>query len=78
MPSKRYEIMRDFVDGFVAALRPSAIDNTKSEHWHAGYAAGYQLKAEKHRLLDEYLVSIGEPPQAIIRAVECTVTKPQS
>ena len=66
MPN-RYEIMRDFSDGLIAALRPAVIDETRSKHWQAGYNAGYGLRKEKNRLLDQYLVSIGEKPQAVIR-----------
>ncbi len=65
--ARRYDIMHDFVDGLFAGLGLSGIDDSKSEHWQAGYNAGYGLRKEKNRLLDEYLVSIGELPQAVVR-----------
>jgi hypothetical protein len=67
--SERYEIAKEFSAGFAAALIPSGIDPAKPSHWHAGYSAGYGLRTEKNRLLNEYLVSIGEKPLGIVRIV---------
>lgn len=58
MPCKRRQIMDQFVDGLMAGLRPSTFREDPSEHWKAGYAAGYALRPEKNRLLDEYLSTL--------------------
>ncbi len=66
----RYEIMRAWSEGFAAGIVPSGIEAIKSEHWQAGYSAGYATRKEKNRLLDEYLVSVGQEPQVVIRTME--------
>jgi len=63
----KYGIGNQFTAGLVAALTPKPIDDAESEHWHAGYLAGYRLRSEKHKALNEYLVSIGHEPMAIVR-----------
>lgn len=69
----RFELMQRWSDGFVAALTPLPIDESRGEIWLAGYTAGYKMRAEKNRLLDEYLVSTGRKPQARFRyEPECT------
>lgn len=63
---KRYDIMKDWSAGYVAALTPLPIDAEKSNHWHAGYTAGYHARKQRGEALDKYLVSIGLEPQVII------------
>ena len=63
---KRYDIMKDWSAGYVAALLPLAIDSEKSDHWHAGYTSGYHARKHRGESLDKYLVSIGLEPQVII------------
>lgn len=62
----RYDVMQKWSDGFVAGIRPAAIHPHEDEHWQAGYLAGYKMRVEKNRLLDEYLISTGREPQAKI------------
>lgn len=65
---KRYDIMRQFLQGLIAGVGMTEAANSpgKSEHWHAGYLAGYEMRKEKNLRLDKYLISIGLEPQAII------------
>lgn len=69
---KRYDVMKQWSEGFVAALRPEFIDESKGEHWMAGYTAGYKLRGAKSQMLDEYLVRTGREPQAKIRLASAT------
>ena len=70
MTKNKYDIARDFSEGVVAALAVNGIDPAKSEHWQAGYGAGYAMRAEKNRRLNEYLVSIGQEPMSIVRLAQ--------
>ncbi len=63
----RHERMKLWTAGFIAAHSGDGIDESKPEPWQRGYEAGYTNRREKNRLLDEYLVSIGAAPQAVIR-----------
>ena len=67
--SSRYEIAKDFNNGLLSALRQSFMDKTQSKHWASGYEAGCRMRAEKSKMLNEYLMSIGEEPMAVIRIV---------
>lgn len=69
----RYQIMREWSEGFAVGIVPSGIEAIRSEHWQAGYSAGYATRKEKNRLMDEYLVSIGQEPQAVIRTTDITL-----
>jgi hypothetical protein len=64
---RRYDVMRHWVEGFVAGIAPAGCDPTKDEHWQAGYLAGYKMRDAKNQALDEYLISTGREPQAKIR-----------
>ena len=67
MQPSKYDIARQFTKGFVAALTPDARSLSESDHWLAGYDAGYGLRAQKNELLNEYLVGIGYKPLDVIR-----------
>jgi hypothetical protein len=58
----KYEIGKEWSNGFSAAIQPSAIDETASSHWMAGYTAGYEMRKIKNEKLNEYLVSIRSDP----------------
>lgn len=64
---KRYDVMKQFTQGLIAGIGMTEAANApgKSEHWHAGYLAGYEMRKEKNRRLDEYLISTGREPQAV-------------
>ncbi len=67
-PSK-YAIVNDFVAGMVAGMTLHHHRSlSESDHWIAGWDAGYQMRADKNRRIDEYLISIGQEPQATIQA----------
>lgn len=63
----KYTISRQFSLGFAAALTPEFRDGSKSEHWLAGWDAGYSLRREKHLLMNKYLIGIGEEPMGEVR-----------
>lgn len=66
---KRYDVMKQFSEGFIAGIgmTGNANDQTKSEHWHAGYLAGYRNRKVRNECLNEYLISTGREPQAVVR-----------
>lgn len=64
---RKYDIAKQFSEGFCAALRPEPRGENKPKHWLAGWDAGYGVKSEKNRLLNEYLVSIGSEPMRMVR-----------
>ena len=63
----RLQVMKQWGEGFAAAFLPCGFDDSKPEHWQAGYLAGYKMRPEKNRALDEYLISTGRKPQAVIK-----------
>jgi hypothetical protein len=66
--TERRQIMSEFVGGILASLGTESRDGRKSVHWLAGWDAGYEMRLERNRRLDEYLVSIGVDPQAVVHA----------
>lgn len=68
--SNRFDIMKQFSEGFAAALTPRPRSLSESDHWIAGWDAGYGLRKAKHKRLDSYLVSIGQEPQLVIKLAE--------
>jgi hypothetical protein len=62
----RYEIAKEFTAGYVAALIPATKELTESNHWLAGYDAGYRAREAKNAAINEYLGSIGLKPMAMI------------
>lgn len=65
-----YEVHRQFSEGFAAAVLPRPREPDKGPHWLAGYDAGYAYRAAKNEKLNEYLISIGKPPQLILRPAQ--------
>lgn len=66
-PPTKYTIAKEFTDGLLASLKPQFRDTSKSPHWLAGWDSGYELRKEKNRRLNEYLVNIGEKPMTVVR-----------
>lgn len=64
--SIRSDICRQFSEGFSAALIPRARSLSESDHWIAGWDAGYEFRKNKNERLDAYLISLAMAPQAII------------
>jgi len=67
---KRYGVMKQWTLGFAAGI--AGIEGwteavKKGAHYINGWEAGYAMRPEKNRKLDEYLVGIGSEPQAKIR-----------
>lgn len=67
---KRHDVMKAWSNGFAAGITVAGCDDTKNEHWQAGYLAGYRTKHVKSQLLDEYLVSTGREPQMKIKLAD--------
>lgn len=65
--SGSYEIHREFTRGYVAAINVDPRQLSESDHWLAGWDAGYAARKQKNEALDAYLVSIGMKPQNQIR-----------
>jgi len=61
-----YDIAKEFMEGFAYGLKPASIPEDKSEHWRAGYGAGYGLRGEKNKWLNDYLLSLGCNPMKVI------------
>ncbi len=66
--SERFDIMREWSSGFAAGItarEPRSL--SESDHWIAGWDAGYSLRGEKNKRLDAYLISLGMESQKIIK-----------
>lgn len=63
----KLDICREFSRGFADSVGLKSRSVSESDHWLAGYDAGYYCRKVKNEALDKYLVSIGQEPQAIIR-----------
>jgi hypothetical protein len=63
----KYTIGRAFCLGFSAALAHESRTDSSDTHWLAGYDAGYEMRKERARLFNEYLLSIGEQPMGSVR-----------
>ena len=74
MAISRFDVMKQFNEGFAAAVAGTEIFNDDSAHWNAGYSAGYRFRKVRHEELDKYLVSTGRKPQAVIRSCETEST----
>lgn len=68
--SERHQIMREFVRGYCFGLDSSLEQPIHpSQHWLAGWQAGYKERPHKNAALDRYLESIGQERQAVIEIV---------
>lgn len=63
----KYEIAREYNDGFLAGITPAGFDESRSAHWSAGYSAGYEMRSKKNDGLNNYLVSVGAQPMSTVR-----------
>lgn len=68
-PETKYDVAREFSAGFAAALLTQVRSLSESDHWLSGYDAGYSFRKDKNKRLNEYLVSIGHEPMAVVRAI---------
>lgn len=62
-----YEIHREFTKGYAAAIAANGRSLSESDHWLAGWDAGYAARKQKNDALDVYLISIGLPAQKYVR-----------
>lgn len=62
----KYDICKQFGAGYGACLAPLPRSLSESDHWLAGWDAGYAARKVKNEQLDRYLISIGHEPQAKI------------
>jgi hypothetical protein len=67
--SHLYTIADEFSAGFCAAIRPEPRRLTESDHWIAGWDAGYVVRKARTDALNAYLVSLGKRPLSVIRVV---------
>ena len=65
----RFEVMKQWSLGFAYGVS-GAGERRINEHWERGFEAGYSMRPEKNRMLDEYLIKTGREPQAIITTKE--------
>mgnify|MGYP007071566294 CR=1 FL=1 len=74
---KSYEIGKQWSAGFAASLLPSARLLSESDHWLAGWDAGYAFRKAKNERLNEYMVSIGEKPFGVVKLCEAAPPSPE-
>lgn len=63
----KYEIAKQFSEGLASSLAVHPRLLSESDHWLAGWDAGYSMRPKKNELLNEYLLSIGQEPMAVMR-----------
>lgn len=63
----KYDIAKEFSAGFCAALTPEPWCESNSQHWRAGYNAGYGIRKEKNERLNKYLASIGVETMGVVK-----------
>lgn len=73
--TRKLDICREFSRGFADSVGLQPRKLAESDHWLAGYDAGYYCRKVKNEALDKYLVSIGHEPQAIIRPCDSVPNK---
>lgn len=71
MDEDKYEVARQWKAGFAAAIC-HAKDRllSESDHWLAGWDAGYKLRHVRYASLNEYLISIGREPMGVVVLME--------
>jgi hypothetical protein len=67
MGESKYDVAKEFSRGFCAALLPCPRERSNTNHWLAGYDSGYSLRSEKNKQMNDYLVSIGREPMAVLK-----------
>lgn len=69
--SKRYDTAKEWTRGFVDGIRPCLVDaSNATDHYTAGYDAGYSLRNAKNELLNKYIASIGLEPFGVVHTAE--------
>jgi hypothetical protein len=58
----RHNAYREFVRGYADAVQGESNNIGASEHWQAGWHAGYFAREQRNVKLNEYLKSIGHEP----------------
>lgn len=64
---KKYEVAEEFRAGYIAALAVKGCPPNASEHFRAGFNAGYKAKRHLHDSINEHLKNSGLPQMAIIK-----------
>ena len=57
---RRHEIIRDFKDGYVAALQDEPRRKAESDHWIHGWDCGWLAVSERDSLLNEHLRALAD------------------
>lgn len=67
----KYEVASEFCRGLAACLASDFRDSGQSQHWLAGWDAGYPLRRTvRHDLLNEYLASVGCEKMGIVHLAD--------
>lgn len=66
-PENKYDVAKQFSAGYAACLTPLPRSLLESDHWIAGWDAGYSARRVKNDKLNEYLVSVGHEPMLEVR-----------
>lgn len=64
----KYDVAKEYSAGFAASLLPSTRSLSESDHWLAGWDAGYALRTAKNERLNQYLKRNGHEQMATVRA----------
>ncbi len=67
MSESKYEVAKEWYKGFAAVLQGSSRLMSESDHWLAGWDAGYRCRIDQREVLNDYLESIGMEPMRIVR-----------
>ena len=61
----RFQVMKMWSMGFAYGVSGVG-DQHHNDIWERGFEAGYSMRPEKNRMLDEFLIKTGREPQAKI------------
>lgn len=67
MKPEKYRVAEEFRKGYVAALAVTGCPPDATEHFRAGFSAGYKAKQHLHDAINEHLKRKGLPKMAIIK-----------
>lgn len=73
----KYDVAREWYAGFGAVLTSKSRDANASDHWLAGWDAGYKVRADSRELFNAYLDSIGMERMGVIRLAQSEKARPQ-
>jgi hypothetical protein len=65
----KYDVAKEYYRGVAAVFTGTARLLSESDHWLAGWDAGYSLRPRIHLLLNQYLTSVGHNPVDYVRFV---------